>query len=361
MAQPSPLPRAVIGVDPLPLRVGQAQLLSAITPPPKTVYIGTTIPALDQALGGGLAGGQLATLLAGTGGGKSRFALAVAKIAALAGHLTIIASAELTAAENRMILEASGLSITSAIPLYVVRTKTLEEIVGHVRQILDLVRGEDPPLVVVDYLQLVRPRGRYDRRELEVAAVAETCAALARSTGAAFVVPAQLNRAGRMAGKDAQSYHARESAQIEQCSDVCIALHDSDGLLGIRTLKTRWTSSGETVTVRPDWVRLTFEAAEGGGIPVAASKKTPKPSREERIRAQRTAVLDAVGAAFAKDRRPVPAVAVAGILNLGTTTAREHLEALAAAQKVHAVPASGKGGGSAYLPINEDPTLWTQG
>lgn len=80
-------------------------------------------------------------------------------------------------------------------------------------------------VLVVDYLQLVRPDATGRNREQEVARVSMDLKALAMELGIAVVLPAQLNR-GPVSRADARPTMSdlRDSGQIEQDSDVVILL-----------------------------------------------------------------------------------------------------------------------------------------
>lgn len=81
-------------------------------------------------------------------------------------------------------------------------------------------------LVVIDYLQIVRPIRREDTREREVAAITSSLKALAIELNVPVLVLAQLNRAlASRTSKVPQLSDLRESGSIEQDSDVVMFLH----------------------------------------------------------------------------------------------------------------------------------------
>jgi replicative DNA helicase len=90
--------------------------------------------------------------------------------------------------------------------------------------------GRDPyQLLIVDYLQLMRPGTREQNREREVAALAEGLKAMAGDFGIPVVMLAQLNRnVVSRADRTPTKADLRESGAIENASDVVILIHRPD-------------------------------------------------------------------------------------------------------------------------------------
>ncbi len=85
-------------------------------------------------------------------------------------------------------------------------------------------------VVIVDYLQLVRPSKGSRSREHEVAEVSGSLQALAGQTGCSIIVLAQLSRAVEQRGKAARPMLSdlRESGAIEQDADTVMFVHRLD-------------------------------------------------------------------------------------------------------------------------------------
>jgi len=170
--------------------------------------------------------------------------------------------------------------------LIVDRTWPADRIAGHART---LAEGDTPvDIVLLDYFQATpAPKGRYDRRDIEVAAVARTIRGLARDVGVPVVAGAQINREAIQSGpKGAQGksfeeslaairkfrpelHHLREGG--EQEADLVLGLLNfaadfrADDTVEappattpfeVGTLKNRWGSVGR-------WTRLQFTGATG--------------------------------------------------------------------------------------------------
>lgn len=212
--------------------------------------IPTPWESLNVKLNGGLQRGRLYTIGARPGVGKSVAALQMASFAAHWDFPATFFTLEMSSDEVFSRMVAAGASVDfSAImrkrldlesrskidswqkenhnlPLEVVdrATITVEQIIAHCRskQKLDVV--------VVDYLQLIRPTDSKVSREQQVAHLSRSLKIAARELNVAVIALSQLNRGPLKDGKLRAPTIAdlRESGAVEQDSDVVILLHNDE-------------------------------------------------------------------------------------------------------------------------------------
>ena len=83
-------------------------------------------------------------------------------------------------------------------------------------------------LLVVDYLQLMSGRGRFDNRTQEISSISRGLKALAKELNVPLVAISQLSRAPEERGGHPRLSDLRESGQIEQDADVVAFLYRED-------------------------------------------------------------------------------------------------------------------------------------
>ncbi len=98
-----------------------------------------------------------------------------------------------------------------------------------------LKRTHDLALIVVDYLQLLRPSGRtkHDSRVLEISEITQSLKALAKELDVPVLALSQLSRAvEQREDKRPQLADLRESGAIEQDADVVMFIFREEYYLG---------------------------------------------------------------------------------------------------------------------------------
>lgn len=221
----------------------------------RTALLGTGWPDVDRLIGG-LGPGRLVVVGARPGVGKSVMGTNLAlHFAHHHEHAVLLASLEMPEDEvgQRMLASFAEANLSSlqdgstdertweriaakhttldALPITI--DDTSGQTVTHIRRMARNVQRtrDDLALIVVDYLQLVRPsddRKNTNRAE-QVGQISRDLKLLAREAGACVVAMAQVNREGtkHTDGKPRMT-DLRESGSIEADADQVILLHQPD-------------------------------------------------------------------------------------------------------------------------------------
>jgi replicative DNA helicase len=127
-----------------------------------------------------------------------------------------------------------------------------------------LKREKGLDLLIVDYLQLMRGRGRYESRQQEISDISRSLKELAKELDVPVVALSQLSRAPEQRGGDRrpQLSDLRESGALEQDADVVMFLYreevykrDDPDLRGQAELIVGKQRNGPTGTVRLRFIR----------------------------------------------------------------------------------------------------------
>jgi replicative DNA helicase len=225
----------------------------------------SSIPGLNDAIGGGYHAGHTIMIGAFTSGGKTTASISQAAHSASHGHPTLYITLEISAVEVAAKLHRclDGNSDSySSLPLGIEDSyRSLEAIKDCVRR---WVAEQDPsiiPVVIIDYLQKIRVEGS-NGREREVAIVAEHLQELGREVKATLILSAQLNRESQKTDEEPQLYHFRESGLIEQAADVALLIwrpKDTDNQINVKIGKNRWGGNvGKKFELSMDFERSWF-------------------------------------------------------------------------------------------------------
>lgn len=195
----------------------------------------------------GLSAGQVYVLAARPGMGKTSFALQCARHAARTAPV-LICSLEMTSAElvNRVVASESYVDSRylrsgalhdrardavarasaelSHLPIYVddSSVQDIASIRSSVRAITASVGA--PRLLVVDYLQLLRPIDSSVPREQQISALSRALKCLAKDLNLCVLLLCQLNRSAEKENRAPRLSDLRESGAVEQDADIVMFL-----------------------------------------------------------------------------------------------------------------------------------------
>ena len=261
----------------------------------------TGFPFLDGRFLGGLKGGNLVTLAARPGIGKTAVMLAMMMCQASKGIPVKVWSLEMGHRElaERMMYSLGGLrpgeKLSGAVDwggawrdaraalerwgLYIEdKTFGLDEIVSDITVSRQQGRCS---VAYIDYLQLVTsPSRRQDTEDRRISDITRRLKLLAKSLDIPVVLLAQLNRDNVRDGRDPALQDLRGSGSIEQDSDRVVFLSprlsvDGDRLISMSIGKNREGGhAGESVLLRPNATYSAFEEVAGGAdMPTYAEKR----------------------------------------------------------------------------------------
>jgi replicative DNA helicase len=92
-----------------------------------------------------------------------------------------------------------------------------------------LASAHDLDLVIIDYIQLMQGRGRFENRTLELASISRSLKGLAKELNVPVVVLSQLSRAPESRSDHRpQLSDLRESGALEQDADVVVFIYRQD-------------------------------------------------------------------------------------------------------------------------------------
>lgn len=225
--------------------------------------VSTGIPDLDE-LTTGFGPAEVIVIAGRTSSGKTALALNIAQKVAEQSAVGLF-SLEMSRSQLilRLISSASGVSsnkiranrcgradisrITNALPqvsklaLFIDDTpaQSLTDMLAKARRLARRQERSKFPLrlVVIDYLQLVKPFAGAQTREQEVAGISKAAKVLSREIGVPVLLLSQLNRQADMRGRPRLS-DLRESGAIEQDADMVLFVHRPE-LLGQKSVKVR--------------------------------------------------------------------------------------------------------------------------
>jgi replicative DNA helicase len=219
----------------------------------RKVPVSTEYDDLDKLLGGGLHPGEMVIVAGRPSMGKTTFALNICRQAAAKNKTACaIFSLEMSREQvGKNFLAMDAMVEAEKIRKWEINEVEHDTLKKSFRRIKDypicivdegglttaglrarcrrLKHTENIGLVVIDYLQLMRPSSAKDVREQEVAEMSRDCKALARELDLPVIVVAQLNRSpeGRSDKRPVLS-DLRESGSLEQDADVVMLLYRGD-------------------------------------------------------------------------------------------------------------------------------------
>jgi replicative DNA helicase len=138
------------------------------------------------------------------------------------------------------VVEAAGL--TSQLPLWICDEPNLSvgQIAARCRR---QRRRHGLELVLIDYIQLIRPDDERISRQEQVSKISRRLKILARELDCPVVILAQVNRTAGDVGRAPRLSELRESGALEQDADAVIFVHRPGAYLTDREKNERYTDA----------------------------------------------------------------------------------------------------------------------
>lgn len=250
--------------------------------------LSTGIPDLDDLLYGGLKPKQLGLIAGGTGRGKSVFLAWLARVGVLLGKTVVYYTFELSEEDiaerfdslfthtrinelqtydNKVFTAMSSMSGKFGDKLiikeYPPDAATVGTLKGHLRQLSGI--GVIPDLVIVDYLDLIKPHRNYHTQHEELDAITKALRGLAVEFATRVWTATQLNRSGMgmetpdetsIAGAVSKLFTADVSLFMAQTKE-----EREDAIMRILVAKNRNGPAGRTIQLDTDYSHMTFYRA----------------------------------------------------------------------------------------------------
>jgi replicative DNA helicase len=231
----------------------------------------TPWPAINELTQGGLGPGDLAIIFGNPGGGKTWFSIAVAAHALKLGYnvnyytlelaedyvgkrfdacITGINMSDISKHREEVTKALGKLKGNLIIKEYAPKSASINTIRGHIQKCVDA--GIKPHLVVIDYVDYLKPAGKGFRTERkdEIDDVFIATKALAKDLKIPIITPSQVNRSG---AKDdiIEGDKAAGSYDKMMVADFCLSVSrkKEDKVLGtgrVHVMKNRYGNDGMT-------------------------------------------------------------------------------------------------------------------
>lgn len=247
--------------------------------------LSTGIPELDDLMYGGLKPKQMGLIAGGTGRGKSVFLLWLARVAVLLGKKVIYYTFELskediaerfdslfsrvkinelkvydTKVYNSLSGMAPKFGDRLVIKEYPADAATVNTMKAHLRQLSGV--GFIPDLIIVDYLDLLKPHRTYNSQTEELDAITKALRGLTVEHNTRMWAATQLNRSGMAMETPDETAIAGAVAKLFTV-DVSIFMAQTkeereDELMRLSIVKNRNGPAGRTIKLDTDYSHMTF-------------------------------------------------------------------------------------------------------
>lgn len=249
--------------------------------------LSTGIPELDTVMYGGLKNKQMGLVVGGSGRGKSIFLEWLARVAVVLGQQVVYYTLELSEediadrfdalfchikpqelkAMNTQVYEKlhpmhERFGNNLIIKEYPEDVASINTIKAHYKQLASI--GVKPGLVIIDYLDLMKPHRHYSDINQEQAAIAKACRGMTKEFDTRVWSALQLNRGGMVQETPDESGLAGSISRMYTADALIIMAQNKeereDNVMRLFVKKNRNGPSERTIKIATDFEHMTFYA-----------------------------------------------------------------------------------------------------
>lgn len=266
--------------------------------------LSTGIPELDAMMYGGLKNKQMGLVVGGSGRGKSIFLEWLARVGVVMGQQVIYYTLELSEEDiserfdslfchiKPQELKSMNDKVFTELHKYHERfgnnlivkeypedEASINTIKAHYKQLASI--GVKPGLVIIDYLDLMKPHRHYHDINQEQASIAKACRGMAKSFDTRVWSALQLNRGGMVQETPDESGLAGSISRMYTADALIIMAQNKeereDNVMRLFMKKNRNGPAERTIKIATDFEHMTFYAGSVNDTALTSGQASAKP------------------------------------------------------------------------------------
>jgi replicative DNA helicase len=266
--------------------------------------LSTGIPELDAMMYGGLKNKQMGLVVGGSGRGKSIFLEWLARVAVVLGQQVVYYTLELSEEDiserfdslfchikpqelkslNGKVYEElhkyhDRFGNNLIVKEYPEDEASINTIKAHYKQMASI--GVQPGLVIIDYLDLMKPHRHYHDINQEQASIAKACRGMSKKFNTRVWSALQLNRGGMVQETPDESGLAGSISRMYTADALIIMAQNKeereDNIMRLFIKKNRNGPSERTIKIATDFEHMTFYAGSVNETALTSGQASAKP------------------------------------------------------------------------------------
>lgn len=266
--------------------------------------LSTGIPELDAMMYGGLKNKQMGLVVGGSGRGKSIFLEWLARVGVIMGQQVVYYTLELSEEDiserfDSLFCHIKPQELKSMndkvyqelhkfhdrfgnnliVKEYPEDEASINTIKAHYKQLASI--GVKPGLVIIDYLDLMKPHRHYHDINQEQASIAKACRGMSKSFDTRVWSALQLNRGGMVQETPDESGLAGSISRMYTADALIIMAQNKeereDNIMRLFIKKNRNGPSERTIKIATDFEHMTFYAGSVNDTALQSGDASAKP------------------------------------------------------------------------------------